>query len=66
MAARTAQAIQNTSAKAESVTLSEPTKEGADFAGWYDNAALSGERIESISYSGGAKTLYACMEALYI
>lgn len=45
--------------KGESVTLSEPTKEGADFAGWYDNAALSGERIESISYSGGAKTLYA-------
>ena len=45
--------------KSESVTLSEPTKEGADFAGWYDNVALSGERIESISYSGGAKTLYA-------
>lgn len=45
--------------KGEGVTLSEPTKEGADFAGWYDNAAFSGERIESISYSGGAKTLYA-------
>lgn len=45
--------------KGESVMLSEPTKEGVDFAGWYDNAALSGERIESISYSGGAKTLYA-------
>ena len=47
----------------ESVALCEPTKEGADFAGWYDNAALSGDKIESVSYSDGAKTLYAAWRA---
>lgn len=37
-----------------------PTKKGFDFAGWYDNAALQGEAITSISAEEtGNKKLYA-------
>ena len=39
------------------------TKDGYTFAGWYDNAELSGERVESISVNDfGNKTYYAKWE----
>ncbi len=42
------------------VYLEEPTKNGYDFAGWYDNAEFTGQAIESIpTGSMGHKILYA-------
>jgi uncharacterized repeat protein (TIGR02543 family) len=44
----------------EDITLADPTKEGYAFAGWYDNAEFSGEKVTKIaSGSTGDKDLYA-------
>lgn len=54
----------------EDATFNLPTtytKEGQAFSGWYDNAALAGERIVSIQQGTfGDKTFYAKWEAYYI
>ena len=43
----------------ETAQLSAPTKEGAQFTGWYVDSQLKSEPITSVSFSGGSKTLYA-------
>ncbi len=44
----------------ERITFATPTKLGYDFGGWYNNAALSGSRIESVtSVAGGSLSLWA-------
>lgn len=43
----------------ETAQLSAPTKEGAQFTGWYVDSQLKSEPITSVSFSDGSKTLYA-------
>ena len=43
----------------ETAQLSAPTKEGAQFTGWYADSQLESEPITSVSFSDGSKTLYA-------
>ena len=43
----------------ETAQLSAPTKEGAQFTGWYTDSQLESEPITSVSFSDGSKTLYA-------
>lgn len=45
--------------KGETLALSDPTKEGADFAGWYADPQLSGEKVTSVSADNGSTVLYA-------
>ena len=47
----------------ETSQLSDPTKEGAQFTGWYADSQLNGEPITSVSFSDGSKTLYAGWKA---
>lgn len=41
------------------VALPAPTKEGYVFVGWYDNAALEGNKVAKNYYNSGNVTLYA-------
>ena len=43
----------------ETAQLSAPTKEGAQFTGWYADSQLESEPITSVSFSDGSKALYA-------
>lgn len=47
----------------ESAQLSDPTKEGAQFTGWYADPQLEGDPITSLSFSDGSQTLYAGWKA---
>ena len=47
----------------ETAQLSAPTKEGAQFTGWYADPQLESEPITSVSFSDGSKTLYAGWKA---
>ena len=47
----------------ETAQLSAPTKEGAQFTGWYADSQLESEPITSVSFSDGSKTLYAGWKA---
>ena len=47
----------------ETAQLSAPTKEGAQFTGWYADPQLEGGPITSVSFSDGSKTLYAGWKA---
>lgn len=47
----------------ESTQLSAPTKEGAQFTGWYADPQLEGAPVTDLSFSDGSKTLYAGWEA---
>ena len=49
----------------DEIVLSDPTKEGYKFLGWYDNAAFEGEAVKNIPKgSTGDKVFYAKWEVI--